>query len=165
MKSERSLIRPQRGEAAMRRIVALSAAAFLAACSPEAPGGGEAAPPADAPAPAPPAADPAAGFKVDFSARGNEPFWRVDIKGADISLTRPDAPAVTAANAGLAATANQAIWTARAGQSPVVVTVTRGDCSDGMSDLAYSYQAEVKWGAETLKGCAFPTAEEPREGQ
>lgn len=150
----------------MRRIAVLSAAAFvLAACSPEAPGGGEAQPPADAPAPAPsPAADPGAAFRVDFSARGNEPFWRVDIKGTDVVLTRPDAPAATATNAGLAATANQAIWTAQAGATPVTVTVTAGDCSDGMSDLKYGYSARVVWGGDTLKGCAFPTAAEPREG-
>ena len=153
----------------MRRIVALSITAFLlAACSPEAPGGGEAQPPADAPAPTPappPAADPGAAFKVDFSARGNEPFWGVDIKGSTIVLTRPDAPAATATNAGLAATDNQAIWTAQAGVTPVTVTVTKGDCSDGMSDLKYGYSAQVVWGAETLKGCGFPTAEQPREGQ
>lgn len=149
----------------MRRIVALSVAALLlAACSPEAPGGGEAAPPADAPDAAP-APDPAAAFRADFSARGNEPFWRVDIKGTDIVLTRPDAPAVTATNAGLAATANQAVWTAQAGATSVTVTVTTGDCSDGMSDLKYGYAAEVNWGAETLIGCGFPTAAEPREGR
>ena len=155
----------------MRRIVTLSAVALLlAACAPEAPGGGESAPPADAPAPAPeasapPAADPAAPYKVDFSARGNEPFWRIDIKGTEIVLTRPDASPTTAANAGLAVQAGKAIWTAQAGATPVVVEVSPGECSDGMSDLKYAWSAEVKWGSETLKGCAFPTAAEPREGQ
>lgn len=171
MQSERNLIRSRRGEAAVRRIVALSVTAFLlAACSPEAPGGGEAAPPADAPAPAPevaapPAADPAAPFKVDFSARGNEPFWRIDIKGTDIVLTRPDAPATTATNAGLAVHAGKGVWTAQAGTTAVAVAISPGECSDGMSDLKYAWSADVKWGSETLKGCAFPTAEEPREGQ
>ncbi len=151
----------------MQRIVALSAAAvLLAACQPEAPGGGEAAPPADAPASAPtPAADPAAEFRVDFSARGNEPFWRVDIKGTDIVLTRPDAPPATATNAGLAATDGQATWTAQAGAVAVMVTIARGDCSDGMSDLKYGYAAQVTWGDETLKGCGFATVAEPREGE
>ena len=151
----------------MRRIIVLSAAAILlVACSPEAPGGGEAPPPADAPASGPaPAVDPAAAFKVDFSARGNEPFWGVDIKGTDIVLTRPDALAATATNAGLATTASQAIWTAQAGATPVTVTLTKGDCSDGMSDLKYGYTARVVWGAETLEGCGFPTAAQPREGQ
>lgn len=149
----------------MRRMIVLSAAALLlAACQPEAPGGGEAAPPADAPASAP-AVDPAAEFKVDFSARGNEPFWRVDIKGSDIVLTRPDAPAATATGASLAATDGQAAWTAQAGAATVTVSLTRGDCSDGMSDLKYGYSAQVTWGDETLKGCGFATAAEPREGR
>jgi len=151
----------------VRRIIVLSAAALLlAACQPEAPGGGEAAPPADAPAATPaPAADAGAAFRVDFSASGTEPFWRVDIKGTDIVLTRPDAPAATATNAGLAATDAAATWTAQAGATPVTVTVTAGECSDGMSDLKYGYTAQVVWGGETLKGCGFPTAAQPREGQ
>lgn len=153
----------------MRRIVALSAAAFLmSACAPEAPGGGEAAPPADAPAPEPappPAADPGAEFKVDFSVAGNEPFWRIDIKGQTLTLVGPWAENVdpdVATNAGLAATADSAIWTAQAGTTPVVVKVTRGECSDGMSDAKYLYSAEVTWGSETLKGCGFPTAQQPK---
>ena len=167
MQSERTLIRPYRGGAVVRRIAALSVTALLlVACSPEAPGGGEAQPPADAPAAAPaPAVDPGAAFKADFSASGTEPFWRVDIKGTDVVLTRPDAPAATATNAGLAATESQATWTAQAGSKAVTVTMTKGDCSDGMSDLAYGYSAEVKWGAETLKGCGFPTAAQPHEGE
>jgi uncharacterized membrane protein len=159
----------------MRRIAALSvlaaSALALAACdrpAEEAPGGMDAPPPADAPAAAP-AADPAAPFRVDFSASGTEPFWRVDIKGTDITLSGPvtetiPAPHV-AANAGLAATGDAATWTAQAGTTPVVVKVTKGDCSDGMSDLTYPYSAEVSWGGQTLKGCGFPTAEQPREGQ
>jgi uncharacterized membrane protein len=153
----------------VRRIVALSVTALLlAACSPEAPGGGEAGPPADAPAPAPaPAPEAGAEFKVDFSALGNEPFWRVDIKGTNIVLTRPgesgpDPVTAQAANAGMAATVDSATWTAQAGTTPVVVKVTKGDCSDGMSDARYAYAAEVTWGSETLKGCGFPTAQQPR---
>jgi uncharacterized membrane protein len=157
----------------MRRIAlfAIAASALaLTACGQEAPGGADAPPPADAPAtPPPPAADPAAPFKVDFSASGTEPFWRIDIKGTDITLSGPVTESVaaphTATNAGLAATDGAATWTAQAGTAPVVVKVTRGECSDGMSDLKYPYSAEVTWGAQTLKGCGFPTAEQPREGQ
>jgi uncharacterized membrane protein len=158
----------------MRRTAVLISAALsallLAACGQEAPGGADAPPPADAPAaPEAPTADPAAPFKVDFSASGTEPFWRLDIKGTDVTLSGPITETVPApheaANAGLAATDGAATWTAQAGATPVVVKVTKGDCSDGMSDLTYPYSAEVAWGAQTLKGCAFPTAEQPREGQ
>ncbi|MFZ5669595.1 MAG: hypothetical protein ACOY4K_08875 [Pseudomonadota bacterium] len=148
----------------MRPIAALSVASLLlAACQPQAPGGGEAAPPADAPAPAAVPAD----FAGAFSAVGNEPFWRIDIKGTDVVLTRPgetgpDPVTVTATNAGLAATADAATWTAQAGATSVVVKVARAECSDGMSDARYDYSAEVVWGAETLRGCGFPTARQPK---
>ena len=61
--------------------------------------------------------------------------------------------------------ADAAIWTAQAGAMPVTVTITKGECSDGMSDLKFDYSAQVVWGAETLKGCGFPTAAQPHEGE
>lgn len=158
----------------MRAIVALSlSAVLLAACGEEAPGGADAPPPADAPVPAetPGVSEPVtvaaapAEFQADFSARGTEPFWRIDIKGGEIRLTRPDVPELVATNAGLAALGGRAVWTAQAGQTAVVATLVRGDCSDGMSDLKYPYTAEVKVGDLTLKGCGFRTDAAPKEGQ
>ena len=144
----------------MRRIIALSAAAFLlVACSPEAPGGGALTPPADAPAP-----DPAAEYRVDFHLSGTEPFWGADIVGTEIRVSRPDQPEVTAVNAGLGLVEGRAIWTAQAGQSLVMATLTRGECSDGMSDLKWPFTAELKIGEEVLKGCAAPRDAMPREG-
>lgn len=152
----------------MRRIVALSVTAFLlVACSPEAPGGGEAAPPADAPAPtsAPAEPSPPAGAEpIAISASGTEPFWRVDVTNQGFTLTRPDAPVQTADGVEVTI-AGDNINLASTGPSVVRATFTKGDCSDGMSDLKYPYKAEVTWGGETLKGCGFPTAEQPREGQ
>jgi len=159
----------------MRAIVALSiSAALLAACNQaEAPGGADAPPPADAPVAAetPGVSEPVtvaaapAEFQADFSARGTEPFWRIDIKGGEIKLTRPGAPDLTATNAGLAALDGRAVWTAQDGQTAVVVTLVKGDCSDGMSDLKYPYTAEAKVGDLTLKGCGFRTDAAPKEGQ
>ena len=157
----------------MRRIAALSAvyafALLLAACGQDAPGGGEAPPPADAPAaPAEPAAapvEPTSEYSADFGARGTEPFWRADVAGGSVKITQPDAPEIVATNAGPAVTGDRATWTAQAGATHVVLTVTKSACSDGMSDLAYAYTAELKLGDRTLKGCGFPLAAEPREGQ
>jgi uncharacterized membrane protein len=146
----------------------IAVAVLLAACSPEAPGGGEALPPADAPpaaaqAPGEPqpttAIDPAAPFRRDFALRGTEPFWALDVKGTTLMLTRPDQPVLTAANARLAASSGKAIWTAQAtgpaGEITVIATVSAGECSDGMSDRAYPYIAEVKVGEVLLKGCGI----------
>lgn len=157
----------------MRRIAALSAVAvsvlLLAACGQDAPGGAEAQPPADAPAaPAEPAAaptEPTSEYSAEFGARGTEPFWRADVVGGSVKITQTDAPEIVATNAGLAVTGHKATWTAQAGAKPVVLTVIKTACSDGMSDLAYAYTAELKLGETTLKGCGFPLAAEPREGQ
>jgi uncharacterized membrane protein len=35
------------------------------------------------------------------------------------------------------------------------VTLTKGSCSDGMSDLKYDYSATVLVGSDTLTGCAM----------
>lgn len=146
----------------MRRFVppALIAALALAACAPEAPGGGEAVPPADAPPPAQAPGqpqvvaptDPAVPFRQDFVLSGTEPFWRVDVKGTTLVLTRPDPePAVTGANASLAASSGKATWTTPA----LTATVTAKTCSDGMSDRVYPYEAVVKVGDLELKGCGI----------
>ncbi|MDP2259119.1 MAG: hypothetical protein Q8J89_05325 [Caulobacter sp.] len=146
----------------MRRTTVLFASALsallLAACAQEAPGGADAPPPADAPAAA------ASEYAVDFAARGTEPFWRVDVKGTTISITRPEPPEVVATNAALATAGTTGTWTAQAGTTPVVLVVTKGACSDGMSDLKYDYTAELREGDAVFKGCAFPLSAEPREG-
>jgi len=158
----------------MRVIVtACVSALLLTGCGPsEAPGGADAPPPADAPAAAPIApAEPAAPtpapseFETDFGARGTEPFWGADIKGGQIKITGVDRPELVATNAGLAALGDRAVWTAQAGKTAVVVTLVKGECSDGMSDLKYPYSAEVKVGDEVLKGCGFRADAQPREGQ
>lgn len=166
----------------MRRIAALSAvsvlALLLAACGQDAPGGMDAPPPADAPAAAPAVAPPlkdgavsydGAGmgeFAGDWAARGNEPFWRVDIKGTGMTLSRPEPPEVRGTSKSFTTSAGVGTWTgATADGRAMVVTLTKGDCSDGMSDLKYAYAAEFKLGDETFKGCGFNLAAEPREGQ
>jgi len=152
----------------VRRIIVLSVTAFLlASCSPEAPGGGDALPPADAPSPAPAPAEqpPAEAQPIAFSARGTEPFWRVDITNEKITLTRPDAPAQTVTGVTAAVVSGQAVNLASVGPPAVQAAFTLEACSDGMSDLTYPYKVEVRWGAEVLKGCGFLTAKEPREGQ
>jgi uncharacterized membrane protein len=150
----------------MRRTAVLFASALstliLAACAQEAPGGADAPPPADAPAEAP--AAPVSEYAVDFGARGTEPFWRADVKGTTITITRPEPPEVVATNAALGTSGTTGTWTAQAGTTPVVLTVTKAACSDGMSDLKYDYTAELREGDAVFKGCAFPLSAEPKEG-
>src|SRR5687767_6740738 len=103
----------------MRPITLTLAMLALAACQPQDPDGQAAAPPADAPA-APVAATPAASSSrgMDISqpitARGNEPFWAVEITdGAKFKLTRPDRPDLIAEAPGAAMSPGGATWVAK----------------------------------------------------
>lgn len=85
---------------------------------------------------------------------GTEPFWGGTVQGASMTYTTME---------------NQEGWTfpvarfaGRAGigftgemeRKPIILTVTQGDCSDGMSDRTYPYTATLKIGDTVRTGCA-----------
>lgn len=134
------------------RALTMVALLALAACGPK---------PAEAP-PAPAAAPK--GLVSDFSkpmdAKGTEPFWNLTIRGTALTLTRPEAPPLTAVAPGARITPSEASWT---GKTPdgrdLKVTLYASPCSDGMSGHAYPYAAEVALPGESpLSGCADKAA-------
>lgn len=138
-------------------IAGLAVLLLAGACQPQAPDGSAARPPADAPKPPPamtpgPPAPPA--FQGDFDLRGTEPFWVVSVRAREITVMRPDHLTLKAANHGPRMAGNQAVWATLAGEEPIVVVMVEQDCSDGMSDTAYAYAAELQVDGETLAGCA-----------
>ena len=138
--------------AAMLALVATLAAA-LAACG-QGPMGAseEAAAPADAPVSAGP------DYAGDFDAVGTEPFWTVKIRADGLALTRPDHPEITNPNPGVRPEGEQGVWESTSDGGRLRVRLTPGACSDGMSDRAYGYFAQVSIDGEALKGCAERTA-------
>ena len=133
--------------------LAAALAAPLAACGPEPMGASEeAAAPADAPVSA------EQDYAGDFDAVGTEPFWAVKIRPAGLSLTRPDSPEISNPNPGVQLEGEQGVWESSADGGRLVVRLTPGACSDGMSDRAYGYFAQVSINGEALKGCAERTA-------
>lgn len=149
----------------MRSIVfAAASLLMLAACSPQAPDGAAAPPPADAPATPPAAAPIPEEFSGDMDARGTEPFWGLQIRDTQITLQRPDHPVLVGPNPGLVMKDGKAVWETQAGTNRLVATLSLAACSDGMSDLKYAYAAEVVLGGETLKGCAGKADAMPKEG-
>lgn len=149
-------------------VLATSALLVLAACTPQAPDGAAAPPPADAPPP--PAAPPATStplpeaFTGGMDARGNEPFWGLQIRDTQITLQRPDYPVAVGPNPGLRMKDGKATWETQAGADRLAVTLSSEACSDGMSDLKYDFAAVVVIGSETLKGCASYAGAMPKEG-
>lgn len=155
----------------MRHLPPVLVILALAGCGPQAPDGSTAAPPADAP---PPAAGPTeaqaeatvitpakatpAPFAGDLNALGTEPFWSVQIRGDQVKLSRPDHEDVMAPNPGPEVKGGQAVWTAIRPEGPMTITLTKGDCSDGMSDRQYPMTAQVEFAGQALKGCAASAA-------
>lgn len=137
----------------MRTVVLIAAALLLAACDAPMGSSDEAPPPADAPMTMGP------DYSGDFDAVGTEPFWTVKIRAASMTLARPDHPEVATANPGVRADGEQGVWDATAGERRLVLRLTPGDCSDGMSDRRYGYAAEVWIDGETLRGCAAKTSD------
>lgn len=97
----------------------------------------------------------------DLTLIGTEPFWSVVITESTKStaLTRPDAAPVTGGLPERNATVDGANFTAKAPDGDMAITLKKAACSDGMSDRAYPYEAEVNWQGQALKGCAIPTAD------
>ena len=133
------------------RALTLVALLALAACSPK-------------PKEAPPAPAPPATARGDFSqpmdARGTEPFWNLTVRGTTLTLTRPSQPTLAAVAPGAVITPNESTWTAKLPDGrEIKATFYASACSDGMSDHAYPYVAEVTLPGETpLSGCADKTA-------
>jgi uncharacterized membrane protein len=165
----------------MHLMLAVSALAALglAACdmptstTPEAPTTAEAPDSGDADTAPAPAELGGVDLNGDISVLGTEPFWSVGFEGEVMSYSGLDRPEQTAPRPAPTIAGATATWTttAEAG-NPLVVTLTAGDCSDGMSDRTYPLTAQVEIAGEVLNGCAASTAwlhsvgedGQPREG-
>jgi uncharacterized membrane protein len=96
---------------------------------------------------------------VDLSqavrALGTEPFWTVEITPQTLIYSGVDRPEQQVSNPGARVSGSTAVIEAKdAAGASFVITLKAAECSDGMSDRTYPLEAEVKVGAETLKGCA-----------
>lgn len=94
---------------------------------------------------------------------GTEPFWGGTIASGSLLYTSPETQAGEriavkrfAGNSGLG-------FSGTRGGRPLDLTITRGTCSDGMSDRAFPYTATLRLGSEQRSGCAW-TDREPFTG-
>lgn len=94
---------------------------------------------------------------------GTEPFWGGTVEAGRLVYTTPENQAGEtiavkqfAGNSGLG-------FSGRRGDRPLDLMVTRGACSDGMSDRTYPYTATLRLDAEQRSGCAW-TDRQPFSG-
>lgn len=98
------------------------------------------------------------------SLTGTEPFWNVRIENGEALWTSPENAQGTrfavsrfAGNNGLGFSGDMA------GQA-ITMTLTPGQCSDGMSDRVFPFVATIALGEETLRGCGY-TESQPFTGE
>lgn len=93
-----------------------------------------------------------------LTAVGTEPFWDLKFGRGDLFFHVNEArlrgrfvrPRITR---------GKAVWTTRTtGGRPMIVTVTPGPCSDGMSDRTYPLTVRVAIGPDRYEGCAASDA-------
>ena len=97
-------------------------------------------------------------FAGDLNALGTEPFWAIKIRADGLTFSRPGVEDVKSANAGPVIENDRATWTVADGPTPFKLTLTKGDCSDGMSDRHYAMNAVLVFGDKTMYGCAATPA-------
>lgn len=92
----------------------------------------------------------------DFNLVGMEPFWAVQIsaEGKTAKFSRPGEPDLDISfPAETKGEGGAVILTSASPGGDIVMTLTKKECQDGMSDRKYPYEASVVYSGRTLKGC------------
>lgn len=88
-----------------------------------------------------------------FVARGNEPFWRVDMDAGLLSLSRLGEDLIEADYTQTVESTTQRQVHAQGDNVVVEMGVTQGLCRDSMTGMPYPQAVEVFHGEERLHGC------------
>ena len=118
------------------------------------------APPEQAAAPAPTAAPlrPRTGpwSPSGYALNGSEPFWGGALTGTTIRYMTPEDQFGDVVETSLALAPDRETYAGSWRGRPFVLTLTRGPCTDGMSDRVYAFAASLQVAGGTRRGCADP---------
>lgn len=89
------------------------------------------------------------------TALGTEPFWNIEITGEDAVYSSPEKPGGEPFVAARFAGNNGLGFSGELDGKRLILTVTPGKCSDGMSEREFPFTATLAHGDETLTGCAY----------
>lgn len=120
--------------------------------------------------PAPPAAAQDIGHPVDaarpaannvdaldgdrFRARGNEPFWAIDVEGDVLHFVTPEMPEGRTLHGTRIAHARGVAFSGEDEGRPFNLDITRTACSDSMSGDAFEFTATWDYAGQRMHGCA-----------
>ena len=105
----------------------------------------------------------AIGAEETISFLGTEPFWNGKVGGGRLTYSTPEDQAGQTVAARRFAGNNGLGFSGTLAQGPFDLTITPGECSDGMSDRMFPYTATLKIGESQQSGCAW-TERQPYTG-
>ena len=88
-----------------------------------------------------------------FRAFGTEPFWNVNVEDATLTYTTPEDQAGVVMQGTRRALEEGVELSGSHDGKPFVLTVSAGECSDGMSDNRYTLVSAFRYGEIDYKGC------------
>lgn len=110
------------------------------------------------PVQAAPAGRRAAGQEAEplpaYRALGTEPFWNVRVEGDALHFTTPEDMDGRRFTGTHTLRADGIRYTGDDSGIPFELDIRRGECSDGMSDIVYGFEATFRYGDTTYRGCA-----------
>lgn len=86
---------------------------------------------------------------------GTEPFWGGQALGHTLTYTTPDNPAGTTVSVRRFGGRNGLGLSGTLANRTLDMTVTPGNCSDGMSDRRFPFTVTLKLGDEVREGCGW----------
>jgi uncharacterized membrane protein len=95
----------------------------------------------------------------EFTAVGTEPFWSLTISRSGLVYSTPDTKSRKYPYVAPTAASNRPLDLLRVyklkGQTSGLLVIKKGNCSDGMSDKVYPYDATLILGNQVREGCAY----------
>lgn len=116
------------------------------------------APPTASPVPSPPASMTPGGLALParFTALGTEPFWAAKVDGAQLTYTTPDDQIGQPITVARTSQRDRLELAGTLAGKRLMLTVSAGPCSDGMSDTVYPFAVRRRLGDDEQRGCARP---------
>ena len=98
----------------------------------------------------------AAGLELpdQFTALGTEPFWAAKVAGGRLTYMTPEDQAGQTIAVVREDGAELVELRGTLAGKPLALTITKGPCSDGMSDVVYRWSVERRLGDDVQRGCA-----------
>ena len=102
-----------------------------------------------------PLKEPAAGLNLPdtFTALGTEPFWAAKVAGNRLTYMTPEDQAGQTIAVARKDGAELVELSGTLAGKPLALTITKGPCSDGMSDVVYRWSVERRLGDDVQRGC------------